>query len=98
MLGHEGIYNKRRADRRLTRMLINVAKDLHIPLEKRNHAWTDTDVTAAMRSSMRSITITGLDENALPALSHTADDVIDMIDVSQIKNVSTLICELIRRS
>ena len=98
VLGHEGIYNKRRADRRLTRMLINVAKDLHIPLEKRNHAWTDTDVTAAMRSSMRSITITGLDENALPALSHTADDVIDMIDVSQIKNVSTLICELIRRS
>lgn len=98
IFGHEGIYNKRRADRRLTRTLSNAAKDLHIPLEKRNHAWIDTDVTAAMRSSMRSITIAGLDENGLPALSHTADDVIDMIDAGQIKNVSALICELIRRS
>ncbi|WP_028263615.1 M28 family peptidase [Atopobium fossor] len=98
MYTNEGAYNNRRADRRLARLLTTTANDLHIDLAKTTHRWGDTDATKAMRSSMRSVTLAGVDEKGLPALSHTADDVIEEVDPRQIKDVSTLICELIRRS
>lgn len=98
MYTNEGAYHNRRADRRLVRLLTNTASDLHIDVVKASHRWGDTDATKAMRSSMRSVTLAGLDENGLPALSHTADDVIEEVDPRQIKSVSALICELIRRS
>ena len=98
MYTNEGVYHSRRADRRLTRLLTNTANDLHIDLVKAGHRWGDTDATNAMRSSMRSVTLAGVDENGIPALSHTADDVIEEVDPRQIKSVSALICELIRRS
>ena len=97
MLTHEGLLNTRRTDRRVLRMLTNIADDLHIPLERSNHAWEETDATPAMRRSVRALTIMGL-ENGVPALSHTADDTADAIDPGQASDVAAMVTELIRRA
>ena len=97
-LNREGIHASRRADRRILRLLTSTAGDLHIDLAQASHAWGDTDVTAAMRSSMRSVTLMGLDITGQPALSKTAADVYDNVDPDQAAHVAELVCELIRRS
>lgn len=98
LLSEEGVYNKRKADRRLTRLLSSIAADLKIPLGIRSHTWEETDVTKAMRASMRSVTIMGCQHNGDRALSETPDDVYEEVDVNQINDVVRMVCELIRRS
>lgn len=94
----EGIDNSRRADRRLTRLIASVADDLHLNLDRRPLDWDTRDATIAMRRSMRAVTIEGVDESGVPALSHTADDVLENIDEGQVTRISELVCEIIRRS
>lgn len=98
LLGQEGVHNRRRADRRLVRMLTNTAQDLHIPLSRDMKTNMTTDATAVMRSSMRAVTIAGLNPQGVPALSHTQEDTLDQVDPNQISDVADLVCELIRRS
>jgi hypothetical protein len=97
LLTSEGRVETRKTDRRVMRMLTRIADDLHIPVDHAGYSWSDTDATAAMRKSVRAVTIMGM-ENGVPALSHTADDVIDEVDPSQIGAVAAMICELARRA
>lgn len=97
-VAEEGLRNKRRADRRLVRLLTNTAKDLHIDLDKVVTSPDGTDATAAMQSSLRSITIMGSDDGINPALSHTSEDLPEQIDERQVAAVRDLVCEIIRRA
>lgn len=95
---NEGLLITRRTDRRMLRMLTTTAADLHIGIQTREHDWAKTDATESMLRSMRSATITGLDENGLTALSHTQADVPENVDPAQAVAVTELVTELIRRS
>ena len=97
-LNREGLLNVRRADRRLLRLLSGTASDLHIPLMQKELAWGTTDATPAMRQSVRAITVVGMGENGMPALSKTADDSIENVDADQAASVAALVTEMIRRS
>ncbi|WP_455138314.1 hypothetical protein [Thermophilibacter sp.] len=98
VLRNEGLEETRRGDRRITRLLTGAASDLHMELAQAPHDWGDTDATPAMRSSLRSVTVMGLDENGLPALSHTPNDVPDNVSGDQAADVAALVTEMIRRS
>lgn len=98
LLTHEGRDVKRRGDRRLGRIVNNVARDFHIEMGQRDYSWTSTDAWVAMRSSMRALTIMGVDENGLPALSHTPMDVPENVSGDQTALVTELVTEAIRRS
>ena len=98
MLTREGVLNTRRADRRMVRLLGRVASDLHIPVAQATHEWGVTDATPAMRSSMRAVTITGLDESGLKSLSGSPADVIEHVNPAQTAQVAQMVTEMIRRS
>lgn len=97
-LKNEGREETRRADRRMTRLLGGAASDLHVELGQETHDWADTDATPAMRSSLRAVTLMGLDDNGLPALSGTPDDVTENVSGDQAAQVAALVTEMIRRS
>ncbi|MGN0076191.1 MAG: hypothetical protein ACI38Z_04360 [Parafannyhessea sp.] len=97
-LTHEGRTNTRRADRRMGRMLLNIAKDLHIPLGRAKHDWGETDATLAMQNSVRAATLMGVGPGGVPALSATSEDVPENVNPAQVVDVTDLIAELIRRS
>lgn len=97
-LTHEGRTNTRRSDRRMGRMLMGIAKDLHIPLGRAKLDWGETDATLAMQNSVRATTLMGMSPDGVPALSATSDDVPENVNPSQVVAVSDLIAELIRRS
>ena len=98
VLSHEGLLITRRADRRMLRMMTNVCDDLHIPVERAKYDWSTTDVTPAMLSSMRGLTVMGTDDSGMRALSHTADDVAQNVVPEQAVAVAEAVTELIRRS
>lgn len=98
VITNEGVSKPRRADRRLVRLLLSTAQDLHIPLERMRLNWGETDATQAMRASVRGATIMGVSEDGVPALSHTADDVPENVSDLQAADVTELVAELIRRS
>ena len=97
-LKSEGLELTRRGDRRIYRLLSGVAADLHSELALAPHDWADTDATPAMRSSLRGLTLMGLDANGLPALSKTPDDVADNVSGDQAATVAAMVTEMIRRS
>lgn len=97
-LKNEGLEETRRADRRMVRLLSGSASDLHVELGQDTHDWEDTDATPAMRSSLRSVTLMGVDGNGLPALSHTPADVADNVNGDQAAQVAAIVTEMIRRS
>lgn len=98
ILKNEGIGNVRRADRRMTRLLSTIATDLHIDIEQNSFDWGTTDGTPAMQNSVRSVTLMGLNEDGLPALSRTAADVRENVNAGQCADAAALVTELIRRS
>lgn len=98
LLTREGFEPTRRADRRLLRLLTGTASDLHVDLKTRNFDWADTDASVAMRTSVRAVTIMGMGDNGLPALSRTEQDVPDNVDGDQAASVAELVTEMIRRS
>ena len=98
LMTREGISSARRADRRMERLFTQIAADLHIDIEKAPLDWAETDVTQAMRRSVRGLTIMGLSDDGVPALSHTAEDMSLAVDKTQASNVSAMIAELIRRA
>lgn len=94
----EGLATRRRADRRLVRLIGDVARDLHIKVDNAMCDWTETDAATAMKARVRSATIVGLDDSDLPALSHTVDDVPENVNPKQVYDVVRIITEVIRRS
>ena len=94
----EGLEGTRRADRRMGRLLTSAANDLHAPLSQHTMDWRETDATPAMRSSMRSVTLMGVGETGLPALSRTGADVPDAVSGDQAARVAQIVTEMIRRS
>ena len=98
LLSHEGLLVTRRADRRMLRMMTNVADDLHIPVERVKYDWASTDATPAMLSSLRGLTVMGTDDAGMRALSRTSDDVADNVVPAQAVAVAEAVTELIRRS
>lgn len=98
VLTREGADVPRRSDRRLGRLLSNAARDLHVEMGQARYDWTSTDAHPAMRSSMRAATIMGLNENGLPALSRTLDDVAENVSGDQAHAVAEIVTEMIRRS
>jgi hypothetical protein len=80
------------------RLLLNIARDLHVNLGHKKYDWADTDATPAMRKNMRATTIMGMDEHGVPALSHTSDDIEANIDHDRPTRVAEIIAELIRRA
>lgn len=98
VLTHEGIEGTRRADRRLGRILTGVAHDLHTELSQKSFEWSSTDALPAMSSSIRSVTIMGMNEAGLPALSHTPDDVAENVSGDQAALVTEIVTETIRRA
>ena len=97
-LKNEGREETRRADRRMMRLLGGAAGDLHVQLGQETHDWADTDATPAMRSSLRAVTLMGVDESGLPALSRTPDDTIENVGGDQASQVAAIVTEMIRRS
>lgn len=98
LLTHEGFEPTRRADRRLLRLLTGTASDLNVDLKTQAFDWTDTDASVAMRTSVRAVTVMGLDDNGLPALSRTEQDAPENVDGDQAASVAELVTEMIRRS
>lgn len=96
--GREGIRNSKKADRRLVRMVLDVARDLHIGVDTANCDWNETDAASAMRARVRSVSIVGLDPDNLPALSQTADDVPENVNPDQVDDVVRIVTEVIRRA
>ena len=94
----EGMRNRRRADRRLVNLITSIARDLHIPMDTAMYDWDETDAATAMRARVRSVTIVGLDENDLPALSHTLDDVPENVNPEQVDDVVRIVTEIVRRA
>lgn len=98
VLVEEGHDNPKRADRRLVRMFQNIAQDFGLPLGRARYSIGETDATTALRRHIRSATIMGMDENGLPAFSHTLDDVPENVNGDQVADIVEMVTELIRQS
>ena len=98
ILSVEGDARPRRADRRISRLLESAANDIHVGLVRSERNWDDTDATVAMRSSMRSATIMGVDAAGERAFGRSLQDTVDNVDPAQVESVVQLVCEAIRRS
>ncbi|MDO4796909.1 MAG: hypothetical protein Q4A01_02705 [Coriobacteriales bacterium] len=94
----EGLYSPRNADRRLVRMLTDIARDLHVNLDSLPFDWDETDSATTMRARLRSVTIAGVDDNNLLAYAHTREDTPENVNPSQVSSVVRIVTELIRRS
>lgn len=94
----EGLDSSRRADRRLVRMLGDISKDLHVNLDTASYDSDETDAASAMRARVRAVSLVGIDDNDLPALSQTFDDEPRNVDPGQVSSVVRMVTELIRRS
>ena len=88
----------RNADRRLVRMLTDIARDLHVNLDSMPFDWGETDSATTMRARLRSITLAGVDDNNLLAYAHTPEDTPENVNPSQVSAVVRIVTELIRRS
>ena len=51
-----------------------------------------------MRTSVRAVTVMGMGDNGLPALSRTEQDAPENVDGDQAASVAELVTEMIRRS
>lgn len=98
VLAAEGSADHGKADRRLTRLLTTIASDFHVSVNKVDRSYIDSDALPVMKSSLRAVSLVGLDESGLPALSKTPLDYEENVDVDQIAYVTELLAELIRRA
>ncbi len=98
LLTNEGYGDTRRGDRKISKLFDTAAKALRVPVSMNTHDWEDTDVTPALRRSMRGITLMGTEDGKIRALANTPDDVFENINKSQVVQVSELVSEVIRRA
>ncbi len=98
LVTEEGLHNSRRADRRITRIVKGIAKDMGLPLMTASHTFADTDATPAMRTSLRCVTLMGTNSEGKAQHGSLLDNDLSEIDSRQIAETSYLVEELIRRS
>ncbi len=98
LLTTEGYGDTRRGDRKISRLFDTAAKALHVPLSMNEHNWEDTDVTPALRRSMRGITLMGTENGKIRALANTPDDVYENLMPDQVVHAAELVSEVIRRA
>jgi hypothetical protein len=98
LLTREGMGAKRRADRRMGRMITNIADALGIELGRADYSWETTDATPAMQRSVRVSTLMGMSDDGVPAHSHTNVDEPEYLNDKQIQGVADIVAELIRRA
>ena len=84
-------------------MTVGIDADLHfgiLPFHRFRYRYSigETDATTALRRHIRSVTIMGMDENGLPAFSHTLDDVPENVNGYQVADIVEMVTELIRQS
>ena len=98
LITEEGFHNPRKADRRISRIVKNVAKDMELPLMTAPYNFADTDATPAMRTSMRCVTLMGMTSEGKALHGSVLDNDLSEIDSRQIAETSYLVEEMIRRS
>ncbi len=98
LITEEGFHNTRRADRRVSRLIKNVAKDMELPLATASFSHLDTDATPAMRTSLRCVTLMGMTSEGKAQYGSVLDNDLTDIDNRQIAETSYLVEEMIRRS
>ncbi len=98
LLTDEGFHNSRKADRRISRIVKNVAKDMELPLMTAPYTFEDTDATPAMRTSLRCITLMGMNSEGKANKGSVIDNELSDINSRQIAETSYLVEEMIRRS
>ncbi len=98
LLTSEGYGDTRRGDRKISKLFDTAAKALRIPVSMNAHDWEDTDVTPALRRSMRGITLMGTEDGKIRALANTPDDVFENVHASQVVQAAELVSEVIRRA
>ena len=98
LITEEGFHKPRRADRRISRIIKNVAKDMELPLMTAPYNFADTDATPAMRTSLRCVTLMGMTSEGKALHGSVLDNDLSEIDSRQIAETSYLIEEMIRRS
>ena len=98
LITQEGLHNSRRADRRISRIIKNVAKDMDLSLMSAPYDFTDTDATPAMRTSLRCVTLMGMTSEGKAQHGSVLDNDLSEIDSRQIAETSYLVEEMIRRS
>ena len=98
LLTREGTGDKKRSDRRMGRMITNIADALHIDLDHADYSWDETDATPAMQQRVRIGTLMGMSDDGVAAHSRTPFDEPEYLDDQQIANVADIVAELIRRA
>ncbi len=98
LVSEEGFHNTRKADRRMSRIIKNVAKDMNLELNSAPYTFEDTDATPAMRTSLRCVTLMGMNAEGKAQHASLQDNDLSEIDSRQIAEVSYLVEEMIRRS
>lgn len=98
LLTSEGMGNRHRSDRRLSRLFTNVAEFFKINLGRKEYRWEETDGTPAIQRSVRVSTLMGMSKDGLPASSHTSKDEPEYLNDQQIADVTDMVAEMIRRS
>jgi hypothetical protein len=98
VLTQEGTGQRRRADRRMVRLLDSIAGAQDTQLEHVSMPWQTTEGTPAMQRFMRVATLMGLGPEGTPAYSHAADDTIDAVNDAQVASVSSMLADLIRKA
>ncbi len=98
LITEEGLHEPRKADRRISRIIKNVAKDMELPLMTAPYNYADTDATPAMRTSLRCVTLMGMTSEGKALHGSVLDNDLSEIDNRQIAETSYLVEEMIRRS
>ncbi len=98
LITEEGFHQPRKADRRISRLIKNIAKDMELPIMTASYTFADTDATPAMRTSLRCVTLMGMTSEGKALHGSVLDNDLSEINSRQIAETSYLVEEMIRRS
>lgn len=93
----EGMLIRRRSDRRLQSLVRRVSRRLSIDIAPTVFRGLSTDASTALARGYSALTIIGLD-GAVPANWHWNSDVVEHVEEANVRDVVTLVAEMIRES
>lgn len=97
MITTEGEHRTLKADRRITGLFSRVASDFHRPLASVEMPYVDTDAHAAMKRSLRAMTLAGVEGSSF-ACAYTEQDHPINLNADNVNYAADLVTEVIRRS
>lgn len=97
MLASEGDSRALKGDKRIMKLVQQVSSDFHHEIGAVDMPYVNTDAHAAMNTSLRSLTIAGI-EGAHFACSHSEEDMPYNVNDENINKVADVVTEVIRRS